>query len=166
MADRRNEIAQRLLETVGQFGRIKRHQDQNPVVGLKHSEIAVLYCIKNAESGAKGVKVSEISNMLRVTAPSVTQLINGLVVNGYVERQSHERDRRSVRIRLTEKGDDVIKAAMDALYAAYLDLVDYLGVEESVHLADTLEKVVTYFYEKRWQVCKRTSDEKGVEMDD
>lgn len=145
--DRKNEIAHRLLEIGGQFGRIKRQQ--GPVEGLKHSEVGVLYCVKmSQEAGATGVKVSEISNMLRVTAPSVTQLIKGLEVNGYIIRQPSERDRRTVQIRLTEKGEDTIKMAMDALYAMYLDLVDYLGEEESLHFANLMEKVVNYFYMK------------------
>lgn len=145
MDQRKNEIAQRLLEIGGQFGRIKRQQ--GPVEGLKHSEIAVLYCVKmKLDEGVPGIKVSEISSMLRVTAPSVTQLIKSLEAKGYILRQASESDRRTVQIRLTEKGEDAIKTAMDALYETYVELVEYLGEEESIHLADLMEKVVTYFY--------------------
>ncbi|WHH57885.1 MarR family transcriptional regulator [Petroclostridium sp. X23] len=141
-----NETAQRLVECFSRFHRINWHQ--KPIVGLKHSEIRVLFCIKKeVGTDATGIKISEISNTLRVTSPTVTQLVNGLESNGFVERSIDPEDRRVVQIRLTEKGEDVIKKASDAFHASLNGLVEYLGQEKSAALIELLSEVFVYFNE-------------------
>jgi len=130
-----------------QFGRAEWHQ--RTVAGCKPSEIKVLMCIKkgikpdNAE-----IKVSEISRMMHVTSPTITQLIKGLEANGLIERHNDLSDRRMVGIRLTEQGEKVTQQAIEAFTASISGLIEYLGEEESNQLADLMYKVFSYYNEK------------------
>ncbi|MCK4259441.1 MAG: MarR family transcriptional regulator [Halanaerobiales bacterium] len=144
----KSRTAQNLMEVFSRFKRL--HWNRTPKIGLKHSELMVLHCLKQkVASDSSGIMVSELSNILKVTAPTVTQLIKGLETNGYVERSRDQNDRRVVRIKLTDKGESVIRGAMDAFYDSFEGLVEYLGEEKSNELAELLSKVFNYFDEMK-----------------
>lgn len=142
-----NSTTQKLLDSIAKFKRI--HWHQSPVEGLSHAEISVLFCIKKSvKPQGLGMKVSEISHHLKVASPTITQQINSLEIQGFVERTIDPKDRRAVRIKITEKGEDAIKKAWGVLYASMNGLVEYLGEEKSRELIDILSDVITYFNEK------------------
>ncbi len=142
-----NSTAQKLLKSFRQLKRANWLRDS--VAGYKSSDIMVLFCIKKgAQPDCPGMKVSEISHHLRVTSPTITQLVKGLEANGLVERMIDPVDRRVVRIRLTEKGEQVAQMASDAFTAGFNGLIEYLGEEQSIQLAELLNKVFQYFNEK------------------
>ncbi|MCL5257564.1 MAG: MarR family winged helix-turn-helix transcriptional regulator [Chloroflexi bacterium] len=121
---------------------------QNPIAGHTLSEIKVLFCVKHgARADSPGMKVSEISRILDVTSPTVTQLLKGLEEDGLVTRRIDRTDRRAVVITLTEKGDMVTKEAVGDFLASFERLIDYLGEEQSNQLADLLSKVFHYYDE-------------------
>lgn len=143
-----SKTGQRLMEAFNQFHKQKRNQ--GPIPGLKYSEIMVLHCIKvNAEPGGQGIKVSEISNILKVTSPSVTQFVKSLENSGYVERNADNADRRAVRIKLTDKGEGALRRVSDVFLASFNGLAEYLGEEKSNQLVEILNDVNRYFADKR-----------------
>ena len=144
----RNPHAQKLMEAFSQFHRL--NWKQSPIAGLKSSEIFVLFCIKKTvKADSAGIKVSDISNILKVASPTTTQLINSLEANGMVERAMDKEDRRAVRVKLTDKGERIIESASDAFFDSFNGLVNYLGEEKSNQLADLLSKAFVYFNEMR-----------------
>lgn len=136
-------MSQQLLEAFGQFRRL--HWRPNPIAGLTHSELMVLVCIKGALPVEAGLRVSEISSLLRVAAPTITQQLNNLAARGLVEKHSDPADRRAVRIRVTTAGEETMKAAADAFAASITGLVGYLGEAKSQELAELLGQVFLYF---------------------
>jgi DNA-binding MarR family transcriptional regulator len=138
---------QKLMRAFIQFRHAAWHE--RTVAGCTPSEIRVLFCIKRAmKPDASQLKVSEISKLLHVTPPTVTQTIKSLEASGLIERTSDPTDRRVVGITLTKKGDLVIVQAADAFSASLSGLIDYLGEEQSNQLAELLTKVVRYYREK------------------
>lgn len=122
---------------------------EHAIAGCKPSEIRVLFCIKHGlKPGLSAMKVSEISKLLRVTSPTVTQLLKGLEVNGFVERHVDLLDRRVVYIQLSEKGETFTRQAMEAFTSSVDGLVEYLGEEQSDQLAELLAKAFRYFGER------------------
>src|SRR5260370_37155204 len=106
-----NPTTLKLMQAFREFHRLG--WQEHPIAGCKPSEIRVLFCVKHCmKPGATTMKVSEISKFLHVTSPSVTQLLKGLETNGLIERHVDLVDRRAVDIKLTKKGDDVIRQAM------------------------------------------------------
>src|SRR5256712_4739000 len=144
--------AQRLAQSVRQFNKafmqFNRTELHQSFAGCKPSEFGVLFIIKNgAKSESREMKVSEISKLLHVTSPTITQLLKGLEANGLVTRHIDPTDRRAVGIALTEKGEMVTQQAADAFSASFEGLVEYLGEEQSYQLAELLSKVFRYFKE-------------------
>ena len=141
----KNTIAQKLIKAFIQFNRMGWHQ--RSLEGQRHSEFKVLMCIRRGmdHHPEHEINVSDISKMLHVTSPTITQLLKGLEANGLVERNPDPNDRRMVGITLTPKGAEVTQKALDSFEASFHDLVEYLGEAESEHLAELLAKVSVYF---------------------
>jgi DNA-binding MarR family transcriptional regulator len=91
--------------------------------------------------------VSEISSRLRVTSPTVTQLVNDLASRGLVRRQPDPDDHRVIRVQLTQAGDEAFDAARSSVTDAFDGLIEYLGPEQSQQLADLLGQVMVYYNE-------------------
>jgi DNA-binding MarR family transcriptional regulator len=117
---------------------------------MTHSEMHLLSTIGRItnETGA-GPKVSDISHLLNVAPPTITQQLNALESRGLVERQMDTGDRRVIRVTLTPSGHAIILKAREAFIAALTGLVEYLGEEDSNRLADLLQKAYTYFHESK-----------------
>jgi len=142
-----NPTAQKLLRSFQEFHKAGWHQ--RSIAGYKPSEIRVLFCVKKgAKPDVPEVKVSEISKMLHVTSPTITQLLKGLEANGLIERNIDPTDRRAVGISLTERGEMVTQQAAEAFSASLHGLIEYLGEEQSNQLAELLSKVFRYYNEK------------------
>ncbi len=139
-----NPTAQKLMRTFMQFSKAEWHQ--RSIAGCKPSEIKVLFCIKKGvKPGTPEMKVSEISKLLHVTSPTITQLLKGLEAHGLIERNINPLDRRAVGIKLTEKGEMVTRQAADAFSASLNGLIAYLGEEQSNQLAELLARVYDYY---------------------
>ena len=112
-----NPIAQKLMKTFMQFTKVEWHQ--RSIAGCTPGEIRALFCIrKGTKPDASEMKVSEISKLLHVTSPTITQMLKGLEANGLVARHIDPTDRRVVGITLTEKGEMVTQQVADAFSAS------------------------------------------------
>ncbi|HVU68597.1 MAG TPA: MarR family winged helix-turn-helix transcriptional regulator [Ktedonobacteraceae bacterium] len=146
-----NPIVRKLMRSFMQFNKTAWHQ--RAVAGCKPSEIRVLFCVRRGTSpDVSEIKVSEISKLLHVTSPTVTQLLKGLEANGLIERRIDPLDRRAVGVRLTEKGGQVTRQAMDDMTRSLQGLIEFLGEEESNQLVELLSKVFQYFSEQEANV--------------
>ena len=76
---------------------------RNPIT---HSQWFVLGIIEHC----KKTNIKDISESLRMSSSAATQLVDGLVQNGYVMRQNNPKDRRSVQLELSPKGKKQITA--------------------------------------------------------
>ena len=70
-------------------------------MGLFAGQEQVLQVLAN--QGA--ITIGDLATILRVRPPTASKAVTRLAVLGFVERQSNDGDRRSVRVRLTRKGE-------------------------------------------------------------
>jgi DNA-binding MarR family transcriptional regulator len=138
-----SETAQKLMKAFQQFRKTGWHEKK--IAGFNPSEFRVLALLQRANMNNSEMKVSEISQKLNVTPPTVTQIINGLEKDGFIERTIHPEDRRAVKISLTEEGLQATEQARQTFANTFLGLIDYLGEAESLQLAESLFKVHDYF---------------------
>ncbi|MEC0369560.1 MarR family winged helix-turn-helix transcriptional regulator [Paenibacillus chibensis] len=139
-----NASALKLMQATMRFN--KAEFRQRKIVGIKMSELGLLFSIKkNVKTGTTGLMVSEISHILRVTSPTVTQLIKTMEKKGWIERTMDELDRRAVRISLTDEGEAVVEKAIESTMESFAGLIEYLGEEEGNQLAELLTKAYTYY---------------------
>lgn len=89
----------------------------------------------------QGLKMSELSRVLRVSNGNVTGIVDRLVDDGIAAREAVPGDRRAVLIRLTPQG----RSAFDTLAAAHEDWIDALlgdlGPAQARDLSELLERV-------------------------
>jgi DNA-binding MarR family transcriptional regulator len=122
--------------------------------GLKASEVRMLVCVKKSnDKGSTGTTVTEISKMLQVTSPTVTQMLNSLIAAGYVVRTTDNTDRRITEIKLTDIGDELAQKAIERFRAMFNGLIDHLGKENSDQLVVMLNQVFEYL-----ESAKRNED--------
>jgi DNA-binding MarR family transcriptional regulator len=78
-------------------------------IELTSSQIKVLATFTEREC----YSMTELSQMLSVTLPTMTAMIDRLIQSGLVKRERDERDRRVVLVRLTGDGKKVISNLME-----------------------------------------------------
>lgn len=140
-------VAHRLLRAFISFKRVGWHDRM--VAGLKPSEVRVLMCVRRGiNPDCPDIKVSEISRVLQVTSPTVTQILKSLEAQQLIERRLDPTDRRTVGITLTKKGEEITGQAVEAFTTSIQRLVEYLGEADSDQLAELLLKVSRYYSEK------------------
>lgn len=98
-----NELNRLLVDTYRAAGKIEQIMLEDLSDGkLSLSEMHGIECIGNARR--RGRTVTEISQELDITLPSVTSMVKRLEKKGYVMKQKAESDGRSVIIKLTDAG--------------------------------------------------------------
>jgi DNA-binding MarR family transcriptional regulator len=90
-----------------------------------------------------GAAFSDVISDLSVSKQTASQLIDTLVVRGYVERTMDPADRRRVVLALTERG----RAASDVVFATAQEvdtrLVAIVGEERMAHTKETLAALLS-----------------------
>lgn len=117
-------------------------------INLTINELHLLECIKNNTSGDDGPTISSIATELDITRPSTTVAVNKLNAKKYVDKIGCVNDGRSVRIKLTQRGEKAYalhrsyhNELCEALNACFTD-------EEKGFLEKAFGKIDDFFTEK------------------
>ncbi|MDA0702626.1 MAG: winged helix DNA-binding protein [Proteobacteria bacterium] len=78
--------------------------------------------------GDEDMSVGELTARGYYLGTNVSYNLKKLVEAGYVGQRNSERDRRTVRVFLTEKGED-LRARLDGAFAAHAGLIEARGIE-------------------------------------
>jgi DNA-binding MarR family transcriptional regulator len=88
-----------------------------------------------------GLKMSALSDVLRVSNGNVTGIVDRLVADGLVARVAVEGDRRATVVRLTRRGEEAF-AAMACEHETWVSgLLDVVGADEAEALAAGLAEI-------------------------
>ncbi|MCL2057960.1 MAG: MarR family transcriptional regulator [Oscillospiraceae bacterium] len=136
-------LSARLIKAFMKFNRTRWHNA--PASGLSQVETDILENIARANRRDNVPRVSDISMMLRVSSPTVTQHLNNLEDQGYVLRTQSKEDKRSVGISLTEKGDGALKSHLVRLEADFNEFIDYIGQDASEEMIKLLMQAHEFF---------------------
>lgn len=129
-------LHRRLLEVIKDDFERHGEPEVNPVQAL------LLYNIADAELTA-----GELKSRGHYQGSNVSYNLKRLVESGYVHHERSSTDRRSVRIRLTEKGK-AIRARVDALYDRQMLAVEQvvgLGPDELDRINKSLSRLERYW---------------------
>jgi MarR family 2-MHQ and catechol resistance regulon transcriptional repressor len=108
--------------------------------GITTQQHAVLMAIKYADAPATPTQIAEWVDR---NTNSITLIVDRMEKNGLVKRERDSRDRRSLRIAITEKGEDQLKKSAMTGWNLIKGMLDGLSEEELQLLAKLLEKVRT-----------------------
>ena len=100
------------------FSLIRMRRQLAPVLdagfgGLSRAEYLVLRGVARGRFGGRGepVRAAKLSEMLEVSRPAVTRVLNGLESRGLITRSIDRDDRRSINVELTEAGRKALGSA-------------------------------------------------------
>lgn len=88
-----------------------------------------------------GLRMSELSKILKVSNGNVTGIIDRLVSEGLVERTRVEEDRRAFIVRLSDEGTRVFTVQARAHEAWINDLLDRVSTDDASHLSSELDRI-------------------------
>jgi len=116
---------------------------------LSHGEYLVLRNIGRGQGrfyGQEGpVKAAKLSELLEVSRPAITRILNGLENRGYITRHIDKADRRSINIALTDTGRRALDAANQRISATADRLVSSLGDEDAEKLIQLLDRLTEIY---------------------
>ncbi len=115
---------------------------------LTVNEIHLIECIKLSTKGGEGPTISSIASQLDITRPSATVAVNKLETKKFVEKTGCANDGRSVRVKLTAKGDKAYSALKKHNSNLAAELKERFSDEERQQLAAYFEKLEEFFDEK------------------
>jgi DNA-binding MarR family transcriptional regulator len=87
--------------------------------------------------------LSEIIDQLGVSKQAAGQLVDTLVIRGYLERSVDPEDRRRLRVSLTERGEATAALIRAAVERVDRDLVARVGEEHVAHARATLVSLIS-----------------------
>ncbi|MNI02422.1 Transcriptional regulator SlyA [compost metagenome] len=147
--DQEHSQGKRLIDVMVKIRRVSsKHQladivkqREFHVLGIIGSRMQCEHSLEQEQPAQPGIKVSELSELLQITMPSVSQMINGLEERGYVKRVTTKNDRRVVYITLDVEGEAALKRAQKAFLTYTNEIVSRLGNEETEQLITLCEKL-------------------------
>lgn len=128
---------ERLISLFFNMGRNMRHHSpkHDPMSLLKFETLRYV-------AEAKRIQMKEIANLLSITAPSATSLINGLVKTGALKRVHNDNDRRSVYLEITAEGKKFVEQGRKQLFTSVACCLNSLTSKEKESLITILEKIL------------------------
>jgi DNA-binding MarR family transcriptional regulator len=97
----------------------------------------------------KGLRMSDLSSVLKVSNGNVTGIVNRLATEGYIIRVPVRGDKRATVVRLTRKGHEHF-SELAALHEGWVDdLFGAVGPEETKTLAELLNRIGDSLEERR-----------------
>lgn len=105
---------------------------------LTVSQIHALIFLKKHPSA----QMSEIAKEFKIELPSATSLINKLVDTKLVERKPDEKDRRLVRIALTNQGEQLLAEAMKERSKKITHTLSYLSESDKKQLSRIIKQLL------------------------
>lgn len=127
------------------FGRLHRQDLETRLDAsndYKASEARTLLLLKEREPDL--MNVWEISRFLGVTSPFVSQLLNGMEERELIVRAKDPKDRRIVRVSLTDRGRSKASEILRYYFRIYEGLIEHLGEEDSRMLTALLQRTIAY----------------------
>lgn len=117
---------------------------RNKHLQLSISELHLMESVESREQEG-GATITELANSMNYTLPAITVAINGLEKKGYAEKIRDLEDKRSVRVRLTERGRKIDRVHKYIHKKLVREVAKEFDAEEMEVLIRGLMKVNDFF---------------------
>ena len=107
--------------------------------GLTGPQLVILETVSSHES----ISITGLAKSISLSQATVTDIINRLVKNGYLIKRKSEKDKRQVRISLSEKGASVLDQAPPPLQETFIERFSNLDDWEQLMILSAFERVVS-----------------------
>lgn len=107
-----------------------------------HGDFQPSFTALLAHVDTEGIPVGEVARRMGVTRQAVSQLATAVERAGWLRRDAHPTDGRSVMLRHTPAGRAILMAALEAMEAIESDYAAQLGDETLDELKQDLERLL------------------------
>jgi DNA-binding MarR family transcriptional regulator len=111
---------------------------------ISPSQLELLKIVKHRQP----ISIKDIASDMRLTPGAVTQLLENLVTNGYLERAEDVIDRRITNISLAAGGKQKLQELWDQRMHLMKKIVDSLDDEELVIMLRVQDKMIAHIDEQ------------------
>jgi len=98
--------------------------------------------------GRRGLKMSQIGDETGIKPTTLTQVVDSLEKNRFVERRRTPKDRRVCLVHLTRKGRRLLKQIEQHRRKLITQVIESLDPDETENLVPAFEKVTSILLEK------------------
>lgn len=136
---------EKLKEMLDACYQAKRIRDMLPALpkGVLPSYVHFLDIIETLESQGIAVKVSHISDTLKLPRPGVSRTVKEMEEKGYLIKTASEEDGRITYLTLTEEGKALSARYNQKYFGALAGCMDEISEED----ADTMIRTIDTFYQ-------------------
>jgi DNA-binding MarR family transcriptional regulator len=135
-----NELAYNLIDVFALFHKYVMQLDNlDKETGLSRPHFEVLFLLDDMDM----LPMSKIGEILYISKPYVTVLVDKLVSAGLVERAPSQLDRRIIHIAMTGAGKQYLAKHKNAMSLSIKSKLAHLSAEELTELAIILKKMNT-----------------------
>lgn len=106
-----------------------------------------VHIIENIEKSSDN-SMSYLAGRMMITQGTLTTNVAKLVDKGYVSRYKDEKDKRVVRLKLTEKAEPILQIHEEFHRNLIDKAIGDLGLDENIVLNESLERILQYFREE------------------
>ena len=140
MDDTRHTLNELLVDLFNYILLIEEKNLRDQGVKLSMTEVHILEAIEKSESNM----MSAIAKRLMVTQGTLTVSTSKLVKKGYVERVRDERDKRIVRLKLTERAENILEIHNRFHEEMIERLLNELELDKEVELIQSLRNLMEF----------------------
>jgi DNA-binding MarR family transcriptional regulator len=108
-------------------------------VELSLSQVKLLH---HLEDRSRELTLKQAAEVVHVSLPAASRMVDDLVQRGFVARQEDVEDRRMKRVRITDAGDMVIRRLNAARLVGLEEFVERLGDDERQVLGQLLDRLL------------------------
>lgn len=138
---RRSELASDLYALV-----VHLHKnctaDLFEAVGALELSLTQIKLLHNLDERPRELTLKEAAELVHVSLPAASRMVDDLYRRGFVEREEDRDDRRMKRVRLTEAGRAAIRRINAARLSGLEQFVQGLSEEERAAVTEALDKLV------------------------
>ena len=121
----------------------------HPELPVRRGDIMLLGCLLDREEHAQPpATVGDLARQLKQSPSAITQKVNVLEEQGFLQRTADASDRRMACVELTGKGREMAQRAIKAVWGRLDEALDSLGPDNSRELVRLLECLCDNLEEK------------------
>lgn len=120
--------------------------------GVTPAYIQYMDVIHKLKKKSENVKVSDISDYLKLPRPGVTRTVKEMEKKGYLSKYASNEDGRITYIAITEKGEELLERYDKNYYSRLLKYMDDISDDEADCMISTIEKFYKVMSERRVEI--------------
>lgn len=132
-----------LTYTITNYVRNNRHCKDGP----RLKDMMLFKTIYKADNHQ--ITMSELAGILGVSPAAVSQMVAGFEKKGLLQRMHSNTDRRTVYIQIVPEAIEMFQKHVDTHVENIYHFLDYLGLDDCIHLRDILKKTARYMEENK-----------------